>query len=96
MSEPCKSLSVLRFGLAVGTVWGLGVLLLGLLAMLSGWAVEIVRLISSGYLGYGATLLGSFIGALWAFVDGFIGGVLLAYFYNLFGIDVLQVIDMKR
>jgi len=41
-------------------------------------------MISSLYIGYAATLLGSIIGAIWAFVDGFIGGVIVAWLYNAF------------
>lgn len=70
-----------KFGLAVGIIWAAGVFLLGLFAM-GGWAVPIVTLIGSGYLGYAASITGSIVGAIWGFVDGFIGGFLVAWLYN--------------
>jgi hypothetical protein len=34
------------------------------------------------YIGYEPTLLGAITGAVWAFVDAFILGVLVAWIYN--------------
>lgn len=77
-------LCALSFGLAVGIVWGLGVLFVGLLATYAGIGAEFIAVVSPFYLGYEATLLGSAIGAAWGFVDGFIGGVVFAWIYNWF------------
>jgi len=32
--------------------------------------------------GYSATIVGILIGAVWGFIDAFIGGVVLAWLYN--------------
>ena len=37
------------------------------------------------YIGYNISLMGSFIGAVWAFIDGLIGGFLFAWIYNFLG-----------
>lgn len=34
------------------------------------------------YRGYEITLLGSFIGLVWGFLDGLIGGAIFAWLYN--------------
>lgn len=83
----CKSycrLQVLSFGLALGLLWGVSVLLIGLSAMWYGWGAEMVKLIGAIYLGYQATWLGSLVGGLWGFLDAFLGGVIFAVLYNLF------------
>ncbi len=74
-------LSITKFGIAGGITWALGVLALGLMGTY-GWETPVIGAIGSLYVGYGATFLGSIIGALWAFVDGFIGCVIFAWIYN--------------
>lgn len=69
------------FGLSVGILTALGIFALGVFAM-NGYAEPFVTLISSGYIGYDATLVGSLIGAVWGFFDGLIGGWILAALYN--------------
>ena len=41
-------------------------------------------MIARVYRGYSFTFVGSLIGFAWAFVDGLIGGALLAWLYNRF------------
>lgn len=79
-----NKLDVKALGLAFGIMWGLGIFLLGLAAMLFGWGNEWVSLFSSGYLGFDATFPGSLIGGIWGFIDGLIGGIVLAWLYNRF------------
>ena len=69
-------------GLACGILWGAGVLIMGLLAMVCSWAQPVVDVLSVIYLGYGASILGALIGTLWGFVDAFLGGWVLAWLYN--------------
>jgi hypothetical protein len=75
-------LNVKAFGLALGIVWAVVVFLLGVLAMLFSWGAAWVELLSSIYIGYKMTLLGSVIGAIWGFIDAFIGGIIVAWLYN--------------
>ncbi len=70
--------------LAGGFFWGIG------LFMLTWWFIWLdgasgeVTLIGKVYRGYHISPLGSFIGLAWGFVDGLIGGGILAWLYNLF------------
>ena len=75
-------LDVKACGLALGILWGAGLLILGLLAMCGNYGAGFVNGLGSVYIGYKATLLGSIIGAIWGFVDAGIGGVIFAWLYN--------------
>jgi len=79
-----STLSVKNFGLAVGTTWGLGALIIGILAWQFNYGNEIVDLCATVYKGYGASLKGSVVGGVEGFIDGFIGGAIVAWFYNHF------------
>ena len=76
------TLGVISFGLAVGISWALGVFLLGLAAGLFDWGVPVVAILSSLYIGYSPSFVGSIAGAVWGFVDGVVFGVLIAWLYN--------------
>jgi hypothetical protein len=69
--------------LALGVGWGAEVFLLGL-AGSAGWGGAVVDVLGSLYLGYRPGLTGSLIGGLWAFADGAIAGVVIAWLYNRF------------
>lgn len=75
-------LGVISFGLATGIAFALFVFLLGLVAALTGWGAELAGALSSLFLGYSPSVVGAITGAVWAFVDGLIGGVLIAWLYN--------------
>ncbi|MBI4368483.1 MAG: hypothetical protein HY588_03740 [Candidatus Omnitrophica bacterium] len=79
-------LSVVGLGIAGGAVWGAGVFLVGVINLIvPTYGLTFLWLASSIYPGYKAdpTLISVLIGTLYAIVDGFIGGALLAWFYNL-------------
>jgi hypothetical protein len=76
-------LNLLAFALACGIIWGL------MLFVVTWWIIAfdgatgdrtIIGLI---YRGYNISFAGSFIGLIWALADGFIGGAIFAWFYNL-------------
>lgn len=77
-------LGVVSLGLAFGVTWALGVFMLGVGAAFFNWGIPVVAVLSSVYAGYGPTFIGSITGAVWGFVDGFIGGALMAWLYNKF------------
>ncbi len=77
-------LNVLSLGLAAGSVTAICVFLLGMVGWLFGLWTTAIDLTSMFYKGYGPTLTGSLIGAAWGFFDGFVGGALIAFFYNKF------------
>jgi hypothetical protein len=76
-----NKLSVNALGVGVGAMWAVSVFFFGIAAMF-GWGVALVGPLSSLYIGFGASFLGAIIGAIWAFVDGYIGGAIIAWVYN--------------
>lgn len=77
-------LNVRALGLAGGIVWGLVIFLLTYWFLIFGYEGENLARLSNVYLGYSVTWYGAFVGLIWGFVDGFIGGALLAWLYNKF------------
>lgn len=71
-----------KFGVAFGIVYALVFLLYGLIAALFGWGGAMAEMIGSFYLGFGPTLGGALIGALWGFAVGFVFFALAAGIYN--------------
>lgn len=84
MTHKCTQLHVLSFGLALGVTWGLGMFVFGIINYFFAWGVDVMGTLSSLYIGYEPTVLGSLLGAIWGFVDAFIGGVVIAWLYNKF------------
>ena len=78
------SLGVISFGLAIGVTSAIFVFILGVVAAAFGWGIQLAAALSSLYIGYGPTFVGAIAGAVWAFVDGLIAGVLIAWLYNRF------------
>lgn len=76
-----NKLSVHALGAGIGAMWGVSVLFCGITAMF-GWGAGLVEALSSLYIGYAPSVTGALIGGLWAFVDGYIGGVIIAWIYN--------------
>ncbi|MCP0914371.1 MULTISPECIES: bacteriophage holin [Legionella] len=77
-------LSPLAFGLALGILWGLSMLIMGLIAYFFNYGDLFVTSMGTLYLGYNATIMGSIIGGVIGFIDAFIGGLIVAWLYNLF------------
>jgi hypothetical protein len=75
-------LDVRAFGLALGLVWGGAMLLLGVVDIFTPWGDGIGAIMSTAYIGYSPTPLGSVIGGLWGFCDAGVGGVVTAWLYN--------------
>lgn len=82
--KPCARLKVIPLGLAIGALAAISTILFGWLSVHTHWGVPMLQAMSSLYLGFKPTLMGSLHAAGWSFLDGFISGVLLALFYNLF------------
>lgn len=79
-----KKLDVKAFGFAIGILWAATVLIMSVLAasQIGEWTMPVIEFLSTFYLGLKATLTGALIGGVWAFVDGFIGGIIFAWLYN--------------
>ncbi len=82
MNQPTR-LQPCALGLALGIVWGLSLFIIGLFASAGYWT-DFVNSLGKYYYGYDASILGSMIGGLWGFIDFFIGGMVIAWLYNLF------------
>jgi hypothetical protein len=82
-------LQVIRFGCAVSTVWALAVFLAGVVNLLfAGYGAAFLQLIDSIYPGYNYGqwgIGGVLIATLYAAIDAWIMGVLIAWLYNLYG-----------
>ncbi len=77
-------LDVKAFALTSGIVWGLGLFCLTWWMIAFDGASGEVTLVGRLYRGYSISATGSFIGLLWALVDGFVGGAIFASLYNFF------------
>ena len=77
-------LSPLALGMSMGVTWGVSVLIMGLLACYFMYGVAFVSAMGAVYIGYDASIAGSFMGGVIAFVDAFIGGAIIGWLYNIF------------
>lgn len=76
-------LSAVSLGVAFGFVTGLSMLLFAWIVLWSGKDSTIITQWAQLLPGYGATISGGLIGAVWGFVEGFICGLLTGWIYNL-------------
>lgn len=81
-NEHHTTLGVVSFGLALGITSAVFVFFLGVAAALFDWGIPLAVILSSVFIGFGPTFVGSITGAVWAFVDGFVAGLLIAWLYN--------------
>ena len=77
-------LGIISFGLAVGITWALSVAFLAVMAAAFQWGAVFAAVLQNVYLGFSPSFVGAIAGAVWAFVHGFIVGMLIAFFYNRF------------
>ena len=77
-------LNVKAVALSSGLIWGLG------LFFMTWWIIAFEgqtgeqTIIGMVYRGYNISTMGSFIGLIWGFFDGLIGGFIFAWLYNCF------------
>lgn len=76
-------LDVKAFALTCSLVWGFGLFLLTWWVIAWDGASGEPTLIARLYRGYSISPAGSFIGLAWALADGFVGGAVFAWLYNL-------------
>ncbi len=77
-----NKLQPVPLGVALGVLWAVYVFCIGITAMFN-WGGGIVAALGTLYIGYGPSILGAVIGAIWAFVDGLVAGVIVAWIYNM-------------
>jgi len=76
-------LNIKAFALACGLMWGFGLFALTWWIIAFEGATREVTMIGWLYRGYSVSPAGSFIGLVWAFADGLVGGLVFAWLYNL-------------
>jgi hypothetical protein len=77
-------LNVKALALASGLLWGGTVCVATLWLIALGHQGTMIRQLDHFYLGYTFSVAGAFVGLVYGFVDGAIGGALLAWLYNRF------------
>jgi len=75
-------LDVKAFALACGILWGAAIFLATLWLMAFGFEGQLMSQLDHFYFGFSLSFLGAVIGGVWGFLDGAIGGALLAWLYN--------------
>jgi hypothetical protein len=83
--ENVMKLDIKAFALTCGIIWGLALPLLTWWVMATSGPRTPLLWLAHVYRGYSLTLIGSLIGAVWAFFDGLIGGALFAWLYDVIG-----------
>jgi hypothetical protein len=76
-------LDIKAFALTCSLVWGFGLFFLTWWVILFDGATGEATLIGRLYRGYTISPMGSVIGLVWALADGFVGGLVFAWLYNL-------------
>ena len=76
-----ERLNVKALAVGLGASWAVCMLFLGWVSIF-GWGTKFVEMMSSVYIGFTPTFLGGIIGAVWGFIDGAIGGAIIAVVYN--------------
>lgn len=78
-------LNAKKLGLAGGVLWGFMVFFMTLANIWFGYGSMWLQLMADIYPGYAVTYVGSLVGLVYGFLDGFIGLFLLGWLYNHFG-----------
>lgn len=91
----CK-LSPVALGLAFGVLWGVSILVIGLLAYFYTYGHGFVIAVGSLYPGYTPSIKGSILGGIIGFIDAFIMGFIIAWLYNLFCCCKCVCCDKKK
>ncbi len=76
-------LKPLALGIALGSVWGASVCITTWISCYTGYGhVFLETMALSIYPGYTITPVGSVLGLVYGFIDGLVGGAVLAWVYN--------------
>jgi len=76
-------LSPVALGIALGSVWGILLFITTWISYYTGYGRLFLEVLAQSiYPGYTITPLGSFLGLLYGFADGFVSAALIGYIYN--------------
>lgn len=70
------------FGLALGIVTGLVMLIFGWMGWLWGYGTSLIDMSATVHYGYNYTFIGGIMGGVWGLVEGFIFGFVFGWIYN--------------
>jgi hypothetical protein len=73
---------ITSYGLALGIVLGLSMILYSILASLTGYGIEIENIFESLLPGYTLTIPGTIVGVVWMFSIGYVYGTVFSWIYN--------------
>jgi len=76
-------LNIKAFALTCSLIWGFGLFALTWWIMAFEGPTGDVTMIGKIYRGFSITPLGSLIGLVYALADGFVGGLIFAWLYNV-------------
>lgn len=77
-------LNAKSLGLAGGVLWGAWMFIFTYISMFTGYGSMWAALMVDVYPGYEVTFIGSIIGLVYGFLDGFIGLYIFGWLYNAF------------
>jgi hypothetical protein len=73
----------LALGVGLGVVWGVSLFLTTWVSYFTGYADLFLKTMAGSiYPGYSISPAGSFLGLIYGFLDGLIGGAVVALIYN--------------
>jgi hypothetical protein len=75
-------LNVKAFSLTCALLWGISIFAVTWWIIMFDGSTGEITYIGLVYRGYKVTPLGSFVGLIWAFFDGLIGGAIFSWLYN--------------
>jgi hypothetical protein len=76
-------LKPVALGIAIGAVWGVSLFITTWISYYTGYGKLFLEVLAQSiYPGYTITPLGSFLGLLYGFLDGLIGGSVIGWIYN--------------
>ncbi len=75
-------LNAKAFALAAGMLWGGGLFVATIWLLALGHQGQLISALGNFYIGYTFSIAGAFVGLIWGFVDGLIGGAIFAWLYN--------------
>jgi hypothetical protein len=75
-------LSAKRLGIAGGILWGVMMFVMTLANIWFGYGTMWLALMADIYPGYEVTYIGSIVGLVYGFLDGFVGLFIIGWLYN--------------
>lgn len=76
-------LKPVALGVALGLVWGGSLFITTWVSCYTGYGKLFLQVLAGSiYPGYSITPFGSFLGLVYGFIDGLVGGILIGWIYN--------------